>query len=602
MKGTMSEAEHHFLRARLHAGVERRAKAGELQKRLPVGLDYDSEGNVQLSPDEAVRHAIETVFARFAALGTAHRVFRSLQEDGILLPSRRNDRPIEWKAASYGAILRILTNRRYAGSYVFGQTRSVRTVDEAGRIRTRCEHRPPSEWRVVIDDHHPGYVSREDFERIQQALDKNCLRGRTDEAPTVLRGGAALLQGLIRCGKCGRRMSPAYTRRGKKVRYVCNRAFRNHGVGIGECFSVGAFRLHQAVVDVFLGGLSPASMEVTLASLDAVNATEDAGLKQLKQRLENARYAADRAQRQYDLVEPENRVVARSLEREWNRRLTEVQELEAAIAGYRHERPPVLSDFEREKLRDLGLDLRAVWESPTTEDVERKQLLRAAIEEISVSVDRATREARVMMLWQGGKKDAFQVQLPRRGEHPRTDPATLIDDVRKMASTMSDAQIASTLCRRGVLTSTGLRFNDARVRSLRVRHEIPEFRPASVLPEGETGVSAEQAAKKLGVTPTTICRWLKEGLLVGDQIVAHAPWRIFLGRMDSLRSMRRVPNGWLTPREAATKLGMEPTTVVHWVREGRLEAVMAGVGKRRGLRIRVESMSSKGQLALGVQL
>lgn len=597
LKGTMSEAENHFRRQRMHGAIDKRATEGKLRKRLPVGLDYDDERRVRLSPDESIRHALETVFAKFTQLGSAHRVFRFLQADGLLLPVRRNDeRQVRWAKPRYGAVLGILTNPRYAGAYVYGRCRRQRTVDEKGRIRLRTEHLPREQWKVVLQDQHPSYIPWVTFVDNQERLSENSLASSGGEASKVVREGDALLQGLVRCGICGRRMSPIYCSKGDSVRYACDRGTRNHG-GEGVCQSVGGGRIHRAVVEAFLEALSPASMQVTLAAFEHMDQEQDATLVQLTKRREQAQYETDRAKRQYDAVEPENRLVARTLETEWNRQMGQLAEAERQIADRRHQQAPPLTPAERQRALELGLDLRRIWDAPTTTAQEKKQLLRAVFDDVVVRVDRTSARAAVTLLWQGGATTELDVRLRRSGETGRVDEAAVIEDVRKMAGVMTDVQIAGTLARRALRTPTGLPYNAARVLGLRKRHGISEYEPKPA-DDSEPTYTAEQAAEKLGVSHITVLRWLKEGFLVGEQVVPSAPWRIRLGASVALKVAGRAPKGWLPPKAAAKALGVSRRTILNWVQAGRLQAVMAGKGRRSGLRINVTSAPDRLQQSL----
>jgi DNA invertase Pin-like site-specific DNA recombinase len=597
LKGTMSEAESHLRKQRMHGAIEKRASEGALRKRLPVGLDYDDERRVRLAVDESVRHAIELVFSKFTQLGSAHQVYRFLQGEGLLLPARRNDeRQARWAKPRYDAVLGILTNPRYAGAYVYGRRRRHRVVDETGRIHLRVEHLSQEQWKVVLQDRHPGYISWVTFVDNQKRLSENSLAKADGEASRVVREGAALLQGLLRCGVCGRRMSPVYCKKGDAVRYVCDRGRRKSG-GEGVCQSVGGSRLHRAVVEEFLDALSPASMQVTLAALEQMDEQVDAALAQLLKRREQAQYEADRARRQYGAVEPENRTVARTLETEWERKLTALGEVDRQIEERRHQQTPPLTPEERRRVLEMGLDLRRIWEAPTTTPQERKQLLRAVFNDVVVRVDREARRADVTLVWQGGDTEKLEVPLPRVGQNCCAAEEVVIDDVRKMAGSMTDAQIANTLVRRGIRTSTGLSYTAARVLGLRRRHGIPEYEPTPD-DDSEPTYTAEQAAGQLGVSHITVLRWLKEGFLVGEQIVPRAPWRIRLGPSVKFKIAARAPSGWLPPKAAAKALGLSRRTVLHWVQTGRLEAVVAGKGRRSGLRINVSSSTSAMQSSL----
>jgi excisionase family DNA binding protein len=600
MKGTMSEAEHHLINMRLQGGLRKRAQTGDLRKRLPVGLDYDDLGKIRLTTDESVHHAIALVFGKFAEFSSAHQVLRHLQHEGLLVPTRLPDeKTVRWIRPCYNAVREILTNPFYAGAYVYGRRRRERTVGPDGHIRVHTRTLPRAEWRGLIPEHHPGYITWAQFEDTQRRLADNVLACSTGEASTVLRPGSALLQGLVRCGVCSRRMRPHYTGPSRSVRYVCDFVSRVQGRG-GTCQWVGGLRLQEAVVDAFLTARSPASMPVTLAALNRVDEEEDAVLQQLEHRREQARYEADRARRQYDAVEPENRLVARTLEAEWNRRLTALGEIERQIAEHRRHQPPPLTCAERARLLELGLDLRRIWDTPTTTPQERKQLLRAALDDVVVHVDRASARAQVTLVWQGGTMSELAVPLRRLGDNARTLDESVVDDVRRMAAVMTDIQIAQTLVRRGIRTATGLPYTAERVQRLRKRHGIPEHQPT--LSDSTAPVyTALQAAKELGLSHFTVLRWLRDGLLVGDQVAPRAPWCIRLGPSVQHLVAGPAPKGWLPPKEAAKALGLGRRTVLHWVQTGRLEAMMAGKGRRPGLRINVATHTYSPQQPLFAQ-
>ncbi|HMA93549.1 MAG TPA: recombinase family protein [Polyangiaceae bacterium] len=597
LKGTLSEAEHHLIRARMVAGMEKKAESGELRKRLPVGLEYDDEGHVQLHPDETIRHAVELVFATFRELGSAHQVYRHLQSQNLMLPVRRYSwSKVEWQAPSYLAVLYILRNPRYAGAYVYGRTRPVRTVDADGKIRVGRTMVAPSEWKVKIKDHHPGYITWEEFETNQGKLRGNTLMHPTGEASAVLRNGRGLLQGLIRCGVCGRRMRANYPTVGDSVRYDC--AKKSDCVeGQGVCQSFGGTRLERAVADEFLKAVQPASMEIAIAALDEMEKTADSVLRQFGDQLEEARYQAVRAQRQYDAVEPENRKVARTLETVWNERLAKVTEIEERIERYRHRQPAPLAAIERERLLQLGVDVRAIWDAPTTTMRDKKQLVRAVFEAVFVRVDRETCKACLTLIWQGGNTTEVKVQMRRRGDPLVTHDAAVVDDVRRMAEHLSDKQIARALTARGVRTANGLAFNVARVAAFRKRHGIAA---CCREPKGadSTMYTACEVARELGVSMPTVLRWLKEGFLVGDQVAPFAPWQIRLPDSVRLRTAPKAPEGWLPIRRAARVLGVSGRTILHWIQCGEVEAMMGGSGRQRGIRVNMASCSKTNQREL----
>ena len=322
LKGTMSEAELHLIRSRLTEGLRHKAARGELRQGLPVGLDYDQDGKVIITADEAVAEAIATVYRRFAELGSARQVLLSLRGDGLLLPRRQNGSPrVTWAPATYPAVHDFLSNPAYAGAFVFGRTRTEKRVDAAGRVLTRTRLLPRAEWAVLIPDHHPGFISWEAYEANTARLRANWRppRGHGGGAP---REGRALLQGVLRCGKCGRIMQTGYSgAAGNSPRYVCGRARQLYATERG-CCSIGGGRLEKTILAELFAVLEPASLEATAKALAEAEQHYRRRLAAFELAVERARYEAGRARRQYDAVEPENRLVARTLERGWEDKLT----------------------------------------------------------------------------------------------------------------------------------------------------------------------------------------------------------------------------------------------------------------------------------------
>jgi DNA invertase Pin-like site-specific DNA recombinase len=385
LKGTMSEAELHVLRSRLRGGILHKAAKGELRLPLPAGYEHDDQGQVRITPDEAVADAIATVFAHFEQLSSARQVMLRLLEEGRRLPRRATGaRQVRWARPTYKAIHEILTNPCYAGVYAFGRKRTERRV-EAGVVIERQRRAAREQWLVCLQDHHPGYISWDAYLANQHRLRANW-RPPRGEGGGAAREGRALLQGLIRCGRCGRMMQVGYTGPSLVPRYACSRGSQLYG---GErCQSVGGRRIEQVVLDALFEALRPAAIEATLRAIEQTTEDHDARVRSAELELERARIGAERARRQFDACEPENRLVARTLEREWEQRLTEVRRAEHALAevGARHPEP--LTAEEIAWCRHAGTDLRQVFAAPTTSHRERKQLLRAIITEVVVTVDR----------------------------------------------------------------------------------------------------------------------------------------------------------------------------------------------------------------------
>ncbi len=590
LKGTMSEAELHLIRSRLTAGLRHKAAKGELRHGLPVGFDYDQAGRVVLCPDEAVVEAIATVFRRFDELGSARQVLLSMLGDGLTMPRRpaRTGR-ITWARASYPAVHDFLTNPVYAGAFVFGRTKTEKRIGPDGRVVERTRQVARAEWEVCIPDHHPGFVSWERYEQTQQQLRSNW-RAPRGHGGGPAREGTALLQGRLRCGKCGRIMQTGYSgTRGNCPRYVCARAKQLYGTERG-CQSLGGRRLEQRVLAEVFAVLEPACLQATAAALAEAEAHHASRLRAFELAVERARFEADRAQRQFDQVEPENRLVARTLERAWEQRLAEVRQAEAELARQQARRPRRLTATELAWLERAGADLRRIFEAPTTTARERKQLLRALLSEVVVTVDATQRTAELRIVWQGGQATELAMALTKTGGHFRATDEDTVELVRRLAVHYDDTQIALILSRQQRRTGTGLPFTRARVASLRAARGIPATTRQPVVAAGDDAlvVSVAKAEQLLGVCKVTIYRWLREGFIVGEQLTPGGPWHIRIDDAVRSRIVPEVPEGWLGLDEAAKALGVARQTVLHRVQRGELAAVHVNRGKRKGLRIQVQ--------------
>jgi DNA invertase Pin-like site-specific DNA recombinase len=593
LKGTMSEAELHLIRSRLTEGLRHKAARGELRQGLPVGLDYDENGHVIITPDEAVAEAIATVYRRFGELGSARQVLLSLRGDGLLLPRRHpGSRRISWAVATYPAIHDFLSNPAYAGAFVFGRTRTQKRVDATGKVISSVRLLPRDQWAVLITDHHPGFITWESYEANTARLRANW-RPPRGEGGGPPREGRALLQGLLRCGKCGRIMQTGYSgAAGNSPRYVCARAKQLYA-GERVCQSIGGVRLEQTVLDQLFTVLEPASLEATAKALAEAEDHYQHRLAAFELAVERARYEAGRARRQYDAVEPENRLVARTLERAWEDKLAAARQAENDLRAQQARRPVSLTTEELAWITTAGADIKAVFHAPTTTIPERKQLLRAVITEIVLSVNASDRIAQLRIIWQGGAVTEVTMKMNKPGG--RLSGVTSEDTlslVRRLAACYDDRTIAAVLARQHRRTATGLPWTRARVATLRAQHNIPACQrpPANVTPGGEDAivVTITRAEKILGVSKATLYRWLREGFITGEQLTPGAPWQIRIDQALRERIQPDTPDGWLPLGEAAQVLGVARQTVLHKVQRGELQAVHVNRGRRKGLRIQVK--------------
>jgi len=586
LKGTMSEAELHVLRARLQGGILNKAARGELRRGLPVGLVWgDADGEVLFHPDEAVTGAVQAVFKRFAEVGSARQVWLWFCSEQLRFPQQSNQHDeIRWVVPTYTKVHQVLTNPVYAGAYVYGKTRQERYVDEGGKIRKRLRRLPYAEWSVVLHDHHPGFIDWQTFEAIQARLAANA-RPRAHEPGGAVREGAALLQGIATCGRCGRKLSVCYSGRNSTPSYYCSGNNIVNGKG-KQCLRIGGRLIDDAVASAFLGTLAPAGLEAALQAVEHIEADRDTALGQWRRQAERTRYEAQRAERRYRAVDPENRLVARGLEAGWETCLQAAQASEAELARREKQRPRKLSPEEHAGVLALGTDLQQVWSAPPTTDRDRKELLRTLLEEVIVAVDREKQQAHLTLRWQGGLLSDLDLILTRSQPKPiRTDEET-IDLLRRLAAHYPDAVIAGILSRQGRTTVTGLRFNISRVSSLRTHWKIPCFEPPAHPPCGDV-LNVREAAEILGVAPSTLHRHLNDGIIAGEQLTPGAPWRIRVTEELRSRFLEEAPEGYVPLVDAMRILGVSRQTVLQRVKHGKLQAVHVSRGRRKGLRIKV---------------
>lgn len=591
LKGTMSEAELHILRARLNGGIRNKAKRGELRRGLPVGFVWgDGEGEVRFHPDEQVVTTIANVFARFDEMGSVRRVWLWFRSEAFPFPLQMiQGAEIRWVEASYTAIHHVLTNPVYGGAYVYGKTRQETVLDASGLRRKRVRKLPRSQWQVLIPEHHPGFIDWRTYEANQARIAKNRRPG-PHKAGGAVREGKALLQGLACCGHCGRRMHTHYRGRNSSPGYHCPGKVLVEGRGV-YCLNVGGVQIDHAVTQAFIAALEPAKLAAALAAAERLEADAQATLRQWRLGVERAEFEAGRAERRYRAVDPDNRLVARGLERDWEERLNELEKARAEFARREQQRPRVLGQQERERLLKIGPDLATVWHAETTTLRARKELLGTLIEEVIIKVERDKAAAHLTIRWKGGTLSDLNLDLPRSRPAPiRTDEAT-VALVRRLAEHYPDAVIAGILNRQGRTTARGHRFETNRVGNLRRHWEIARFVAKETAEEGEL-MTIKQAAAALGVAPSTLHRLLGDGIIPGEQLTPGAPWRICLTEELRARFNDDAGKDFVPMNEAMRILGVSRQTVLQRVKRGELESVQVTRGKQKGIRIKVIEQQS----------
>jgi excisionase family DNA binding protein len=527
------------LRQRSQEALRLKAARGDLHTTVAIGYVRGADDRLEMDPDQRIRAALRLVFEKFAEFGSARQVALWLTDEGVELPVGvygDRGRVVEWRLPRYNTIHRLLTNPVYAGAYVFGRTGSQASV-EAGRKRVkRGRRRELEQWEVLIRDHHEGYVSWEDYKRNRRIIAGNAnMKGEMVKGS--VRNGGGLLAGLLRCGRCGRKLKVLHNGQRGVARYVCNDASINHGRR-ASCIAFGNMRIDAAVSTELLRVIAPAGLEAALAALAEHGRTNTQVADQKELALEQARYEAARAHRQYDAVDPANRLVASDLERRWNDRLADVARLQEELHIVKKSQPPALSEAERAEIMTLGAELPLLWNHPSASAATRKRILRAVLEEIVVTTEE--NELRLALHWKGGDHTTLAVPKNRPGQHRWKTSSATEDLLCELARTASDAAIASILNRLGVRTAKNLTWTEQRVRAFRNDHAIAVYREGERAERGE--VNLEEAAALLGVSKMTVTRLIKGGVLAAKQSCAGAPYVIAKVDIDPPAIRRAAAN------------------------------------------------------------
>jgi len=531
MKGTMSELELSILRQRSMEALKQKARRGELFLTVAIGYVKVGDNRIDKDPDQRVCTAVALVFAKFAELRSIRQVHLWFRQEHIALPAVRytadDGRSIVWNLPVYNTIHHMLTNPIYAGAYAFGRTGSRVTI-EAGRKRiVRGFKRERTEWEVLLTDHHEGYLSWAEFERNQRLIADNA-NSKGLMVRRSIRRGDTLLAGLLRCGHCGRKLHVAYGgAHGEAGRYHCKGSFVNHGGD--RCISFGSLRVDQAVGAEIMRLLKPLGIEAALGAIEARKLQATEKRSQIELALKQARYEASLARRQYDAVDPDNRLVAGELERRWNDKLIEVRRLEDELEAFDRQRPLTLGEQERDRLMQLGADLELAWSHPAATMATRKRIVRAVLHEIVVRVEGGFVD--MLLHWQGGDHTPLKVKKNTTGKHRWTVEEDTEALVRALARMMPDRAIASILNRAGKVTGRHNGWTESRVRGLRNRLGISVYREGERAERGE--LTLNEAAAGLNVSAMTILRMIRNGVLPARQLCKGAPWVITAADLDN---------------------------------------------------------------------
>jgi DNA invertase Pin-like site-specific DNA recombinase len=508
LKGTMSEAELHILKARMRGGVLNKAQRGELHLHLPVGFLYDDEGKVILDPDQQIQGVIRLLFETYRRIGTARGVAAYFHEESILFPRHPHGHPSRkpvWKPPSTSLVRDILHNPRYAGAFAYGQCSERRQAD--GCIRRIKKSR--EEWLFLVKDTHEGYISWEEFEENQRQLEFWAqAKGVGSDRASPPREGCALLQGMVVCGICGRRMHVHYNKRSGRTTpdYVCTTEQREYGGS--RCQGVTGVGVDQAVSQLLLDAVTPLTLEVALSVQEELQRRLDETDRIRRQQVERAQYEADLAQRRYMQVDPNNRLVADSLETQWNEKLLV---LEKAREEYEHlcqEDRLAMDEQKRKDILALSTDFPQLWRNPEVPDRERKRMIRLVIEDVTLVAGKKDVTAHVR--FKGGATRTLSVPRPRSAAEQRKTHPEVVEQIDRLLKDHMDGEVASILNERGFRSGTGMPFTGAMVCQLQRRYRLKtryeRLRASGML-------TVEEVASQLHVVVGTARVWQRKGLL-----------------------------------------------------------------------------------------
>ena len=522
LKGTMSEFELGILRQRAQEAYRQKVLRGEVLTRVSTGYVRSGASGIEMTPDREVQEAIRSLFFHFERLGSLRQVLLWYHQENVMFPLLRirdGTNTMVWQLPNYEHLLRILKNPTYAGAFAYGRTQSrSRVVD--GRSRKSGGHRVTMErWQVLLKDHHTAYISWEQYLENQRILTSNRTKSHSVSCGAAKKG-SALLSGLLRCARCGHKLCVGYRGPGGRApRYYCRTG--NSEQGKPSCLCFGGSRVEQAIVKVMLEACQSIGVEASIRVLSASRTEQDQKRRMLELVLERARYEADRAQRQYDAVDPSNRLVSAELETRWNAALTRVTEAEARLQS-EGQSSVQLDESQRRRLLALGADLQVAWNDPAAPVDLKKRILRTVINEIIVEVNHASENIELRIHWAGGVHTALHVRKNRVGHNTNATDKNVVELVRELAKAQPDAYIASTLNRLGYRTGPGNSWSETRVKNLRLYNHIPVFVKGGDRP----WLTMSEAANKLNVGMSVIRTMIKRRILAARQIGKGAPWMI----------------------------------------------------------------------------
>lgn len=509
LKGTMSEAELHVLRARLQGGIRNKARRGELFVRPPMGFVYTAEGRLVIDPDQQVQQSVRLLFETFRRTGSAMATVKHFAKQELQFPRRVHTGPnkgdLVWAGLEHSRVLRILHNPRYTGAFVYGRTHTRRTLEGDWVI----QHVPREEWEVLIRQAHAGYIDWDEYEQNQSRLHGNCQAYGAERRQSPPREGPALLQGLLMCGRCGKRMTVRYhSRHGRLVPdYLCQREGIEHGEPI--CQHIPGAGIDERVGDLLVEALTPVTIDVALAVQQELQTRLDEADRLRQQQVERARYEVELARRRYLRVDPDNRLVADSLEADWNGKLKLLTEAQEACERQRTEDRKLIDNQQRAAILALATTFPQLWRDPTTPDREKKRMIRLLIEDVTLL---RKDHLELHVRFKGGAHRSIQLPLPQCSWEQRQTSPEVVTAIDRLLDRHPYPEIAAQLNEQGLQSGEGKPFT-ARIvarlqRSYKLTPRYDRLRKAGML-------TVKEIAEVLGVHPQRITVWNRHGLLRG---------------------------------------------------------------------------------------
>lgn len=525
LKGTMSQAELHFIRARLQGGKLNKAKKGELHFPLPVGFEYDAEGQIVFDSDEQVRSTVQLVFNSFHDTSSAYGVVQYFATHQLQFPKRAYggvwNGQLIWGRLSHARVLAILRNPAYAGAYVYGRYRYEKSLAPDGTLRRQMKCQPQARWQVLIQDHHPAYLTWNAFLENQHILARNRTNATMLSGPA--REGLALLQGLLICKTCGRKLSVRYTgNNGLYPSYQCTWRKRE-GLANHYCLALRCEPLDQAITRRVLENMKPEQLDIAIQAFETLEQRHQQIDQQWLLKIQRADYEAQLAQRRYEAVDPANRLVAATLEVRWNEALVKLDTLHQQYADDQKKHADTLNAEQKASLLALAKDFPRLWQAPSTQPKDRKRILRLLIKDITVERAQAQRNAILHIRWQGGAAESLSVPLPPKASDKWRCPKPMVDKISALATTLADEQIAAALNQQGEITSKGNPFTVASIKWIRYKHHIPA--PTLKYPDELT---VAEVAEKFQVSHYVVYYWIERGVIQARQLKRGAPYWITL--------------------------------------------------------------------------